>query len=46
MIISDQGREFINTITDEIFKKTKTKHQMTSAYHPQVMIVSYESFYS
>ena len=46
MIISDQGREFINTITDEIFKKTKTKHQITSAYHPQVMTVSYESFYS
>ena len=36
MIISDQGREFVNTITEELFKKTKTKHRITSAYHPQV----------
>ena len=46
MIINDQGREFVNTFTDELFKKTKTKHQITSAYHLQVMLISYESCYS
>ena len=34
MITSDQGREFVNTVTEELFKKTKTKHRITSAYHP------------
>ena len=36
VIISDQGREFANKLTDELFQKTKTQQRITSAYHPQV----------
>jgi len=33
--ISDQGREFCNSISDELFKLTGTIHKVTSPYHPQ-----------
>uniref|UniRef100_A0A2S2NRW3 RNA-directed DNA polymerase n=1 Tax=Schizaphis graminum TaxID=13262 RepID=A0A2S2NRW3_SCHGA len=33
--ISDQGREFCNSICDELFKLTGTIHKVTSPYHPQ-----------
>ena len=36
VIISDQGREFVNRITNALFQKTQTQHRITSAYHPQV----------
>ena len=39
VIISDQGREFVNSVTDELFIKTKTKHCITSAYNPQVFLI-------
>ena len=35
LIISDQGREFVNEISDLLFAKTNTQHRVTSAYHPQ-----------
>ena len=35
VIISDQGREFCNQLSDQLFKLTKTQHRITSAYHPQ-----------
>lgn len=35
VLITDQGREFINVLSDELFHITKTKHRITSAYHPQ-----------
>ena len=35
LIISDQGREFINEMSDLLFAKTNTQHCVTSAYHPQ-----------
>ena len=35
VIISDQGREFVNEVTDLLFAKTNTQHRVTSAYHPQ-----------
>ena len=35
LIISDQGREFINEMSDLLFTKTNTQHRVTSAYHPQ-----------
>lgn len=35
MIISDQGREFINSVTKDLFKMTGTNHRISSAYHPQ-----------
>ena len=35
MIITDQGREFCNTINKELMKRACCKHRITSAYHPQ-----------
>ena len=35
VIISDQGREFVNKINKTLFKKLKTKHRICTAYHPQ-----------
>lgn len=34
-MISDQGREFVNQVTRKLFSMTKTKHRISSAYHPQ-----------
>lgn len=33
--ISDQGREFINKLSDELFRLTGTQQRVTSPYHPQ-----------
>jgi hypothetical protein len=33
--ISDQGREFVNNLNDELFRLTGTEQRITSAYHPQ-----------
>ena len=35
IVISDQGREFVNGVIDELFALTKAKHRITAAYHPQ-----------
>ena len=35
IILSDQGREFVNQLTTYLFEKTNTEHRITSAYHPQ-----------
>ena len=35
MLISDQGREFVNSVKEELFALTGTEHRVTSAYHPQ-----------
>lgn len=34
-MISDQGREFVNTVNKKLFSMTKTEHRISSAYHPQ-----------
>ena len=34
-VISDQGREFCNSVSRTLFELTGTEHQVTSAYHPQ-----------
>lgn len=34
-VISDQGREFCNQVSDKLFELTDTEHRVTSAYHPQ-----------
>ena len=34
-VISDQGHEFCNRITDCLFQLTGSEHRVTSAYHPQ-----------
>ena len=35
MIISDQGREFVNKVKAELLQLSGTEHRVTSAYHPQ-----------
>jgi len=35
VIISDQGREFVNSVCKKLFKLTKVHHKISSAYHPQ-----------
>ncbi len=35
VVISDQGREFVNRVNEYLFSITKTEHRITSAYHPQ-----------
>ena len=35
ILITDQGREFVNLLSDELYSITKTQHRITSAYHPQ-----------
>ncbi len=34
-VITDQGKEFSNKLTDELFQMMEMKHGQTSAYHPQ-----------
>ena len=34
IVISDQGREFINEVSRYLFQQTGVEHRMTSAYHP------------
>jgi len=34
-VISDQGREFVNQLSEQLFRLTNTRHKMSSAYHPQ-----------
>ena len=34
-VITDQGKEFCNKLTDELFQLMEMKHGRTSAYHPQ-----------
>ena len=34
-IISDGGKEFVNTISAELYKLLNIKHSRTTAYHPQ-----------
>ena len=33
--MSDQGREFVNKVNQELFKLCGTDHRISSAYHPQ-----------
>lgn len=35
VIISDQGREFVNCVDERLCQLTGVKHHVTSAYHPQ-----------
>ena len=35
VVISDQGREFVNKVSKYLNSITKTEHRITSAYHPQ-----------
>ena len=33
--ISDQGREFVNSLNEKLFEIAGVEHQVSSAYHPQ-----------
>ena len=35
VIITDQGREFCNSINDQLMERAHCKHRITSSYHPQ-----------
>ena len=34
-LISDQGREFVNQVVDDLMAKFNTDHRISTAYHPQ-----------
>ena len=34
-LITDQGGEFVNKLSSELYSITNTEHRITSAYHPQ-----------
>ena len=34
-VMSDQGREFINSVNSHLFRITGVKHIISLAYHPQ-----------
>ena len=38
-LITDQGREFVNELSSELYQVTNTDHRITSAYHPQVFVL-------
>ncbi len=35
IIISDQGREFVNSLTHSLYERTCIEHRISSPYHPQ-----------
>ena len=35
VLISDQGREFVNQVQTELFQLTGVEHRISTAYHPQ-----------
>lgn len=37
--INDQGREFVNAVSNDLHRLTGTRQRITSAYHPQVYIL-------
>ena len=37
-LITDQGREFVNQLSEALYSITQTEHRITSAYHPQVCV--------
>ena len=34
VILSDQGKEFVNEVVDKLLQQVGTEHRVTSAYHP------------
>ena len=37
ILITDQGCEFVNELSDELYFITNTDHRIMSAYHSQVL---------
>jgi hypothetical protein len=44
-LITDQGKEFCNKLSDELFRLMEMKHGRTSAYHPQCNSQGYTKLY-
>ena len=44
IVIMDQGREFVNDVSAQLYAFTQTEHRITSAYHPQVQCYSYNNY--
>ena len=38
VVTSDQGREFVNHLNEEFMATLGIRHQLTTAYHPQVLL--------
>ena len=41
ILITDQGREFVNRLSSKLYEITNTEHRITSAYHPQVSPIEF-----
>ena len=39
VLITDEGREFVNEVSTQLKSITHTEHHITIAYHPQVWYV-------
>ena len=39
IVITDQGRDFVNELMKELYLITNTQHRITSAYHPRIHFV-------
>ena len=39
ILSTDQGREFVNELSSELYTLTNTENRITSAYHPQVSML-------
>ena len=35
VVVSDQGREFVNKLSEHLYHLTNTHHRISTAYHPQ-----------
>ena len=40
VLTSDQGKEFVNQLNDELMDALGITHHLTTAYHPQVCMQS------
>ena len=40
ILTTDQGSEFKNNLNDEMMKLLGIKHHLTTAYHPQVCVIT------
>ena len=44
VLITDQGKEFVNKLSAELYLITNTEHRITTAYHPQVISNIYVNY--
>ena len=44
VLITDQGKEFVNKLSAEFYLITNTEHRITTAYYPQVISNIYVNY--